>query len=608
MKRFLAAVLAVAMLLSLAACGSSSSDDDTTETTDTTEETTETTESTETEEEAEDETEAEETSSDESEPVYGGTLTIQFDSFNTVFDPAMGEAYCYDLWYESLWCMDWSLDDPDTYDFSENVYTMDYAQGQIAESWEWDAEAMTLTVTIRDDIYFQDKTSVGMDEYDIYGGRNLTAEDVKYSYDRVTGLGSGFDEDTLVYIDSDWASKLSMLDYIEVTDTYTLVFYLNTDSETKLSDLITCDIDIIGPEWDELTDDQKSDWHYACGTGPYILTDFVADNHYTFVRNDNYYDYDERYPENQLPYLDGIVLQSYSDTTSAISAFIAGDLDYINSDTDLSDSERSQIIDNVLDCDVQTFTSYAEAMNLKITFEPFDSLEVRQAMQLAINLEEVATAYYGYDELTLADLWSSALSDFSTEWSDELIAEYTYDPEAAIALLEEAGYADGFEFTVAVSGMGNLEVFQLAKSYLAEVGITMNIETLSDMLELMTLQSDEDDERAYNDWIGNVTSVADFYQSYKADRFDWGNYFDGTEIYDLVDTLYNAASMEEQNEAAIVVNEYFLTQHWTIALSGRTEAYAYVSSELGGLENGELLNAGMFMGTITARIWNTTGE
>lgn len=588
MKKIISMLLALVMVLSLTACGSNTGGDDQTNTNNPGQE-----------QGSPDGTGNGGTPAISGEPQYGGSLTIQYDNVNTVFDPAMGEVFCYDLWAEHLWCIDWSLNDPSTYAFQENIYTMDYAQGQIADTWSWDPDAMQLTVNIRDDIYFQTKDG----EYDIYGGRNLVAEDVKYSYDRLTGKGSGFTPETLVYIDSNWESKLSMIDSIEVTDTYTLVFQLNTASEIKLSDLIVAGVDIIGHEWDELTDAQRSDWHYACGTGPFILTDFVAGNHYTFTRNDNYYDYDERYPENKLPYLDEIVLQKYGDTTSVIAGFIAGDLDYINADTSLSNSERNQILDNAANCSVQTFVSFAEAMNVKFNAAPFDDINVRKAVQLAINLEEINADYYGYDTLALAGLWSPGRSDYQSDRRAELMEEYRYDPEAAKELLAQAGYPDGFEFTVAVSGMANMDVYQMAKSYLAAVGIQMNIETLSDMMELFILQGDENDSRAYNDWLGNANNMADVYQGYKPDRFPWGNYFNDTDVVDIVTRAYNAETAAQQAEYAKELEEYVLSQHWSIALSGQTNKYAYVSSSLGGLENGELLNAGLFMGTITARLW-----
>ena len=319
---------------------------------------------------AENAPEAEPVAAEPGEPVYGGSATLYYSDFNTVFDPAMGEQYTYSLWLEYLFTMDWEADDDGL--FKNNNFTLDTAQGQIAKEWTWDPDTCDFTVTIRDDIYFQEKAP----EYDIFHARNLTAADVKYSYDRVIGIGSGFDADNYVVIDGDWRNRLlgdldpnfsasgepsgesseepaeeapaeaPDRDFIEVIDDYTLVFHMASASEIALSDFIIAQVNITGPEWDTLTDEQKLDWHYACGTGPYILTDYVADNHYTFTKNENYYDYDERYPENKLPYLDTITLQKYGDSTSVLSDFFAGKLDYVSQYANLSDSEITQLTAN----------------------------------------------------------------------------------------------------------------------------------------------------------------------------------------------------------------------------------------------------------------------
>lgn len=537
-------------------------------------------------------------------PTYGGELTLSFNDFNTVFDPAMGEQYTYSLWLEYLFTLDWELNDPAAYPFKANSYTLDQAQGQIADSWQWDPAAKTFTVTIRDDIYFQEKAA----EYDIFHARNLTAEDVKYSYDRVTGRGSGFDESNYVVIDGDWRQRLNMLESVEVLDTYTVAFHLNTDSETKLSELIIAQVNITGAEWDTLTEDQKRDWHYACGTGPYILTDYVADNHYTFQRNDNYYDHDERYPENKLPYLDSLVLQKYGDSTSILSSFIAGKLDYINLNSGLSDSEKTQLTNNQ-DCQVYHFDTAADGIGLKLNQAPFNDIRVRVAMQKAINLEEVAAAFYGYDELTLPGLWDPALAGWTTvgTWSDEVMDDFAYDPTAAKQLLADAGYPNGFSFTVAIDAMANQELFELAKGYFAEVGIQMEITVLSDMSEGRQVQGSRDDPRQYNMQMGTGADAGFVFQTYATTGFAYCNYADDAKFDELLLAVRDAASPAEQAEAAQACEEYYVENHFLIAIGGMTDAQEYYSARVGGMENGELLSAYHFFKTISARIWNSEG-
>ena len=44
------------------------------------------------------------------------------------------------------------------------------------------------------------------------------------------------------------------------------------------------------------------DWRTLVGTGSYLLTDWVEGSSLTYEKNPNYWGYDEKYPENRLPY------------------------------------------------------------------------------------------------------------------------------------------------------------------------------------------------------------------------------------------------------------------------------------------------------------------
>ena len=554
-------------------------------------------------------------------PVYGGEATLYYSDFSTVFDPAMGEQYTYSLWLEYLFTMDWSRNDPEA--FKNNNFTLDYAQGQIADSWTWDPVACDFTVTIRDDIYFQQKDA----PYDIFGGRNLTAADVKYSYDRVMGTGSGFTEDNYVVIDADWRTRLMgyfdadysasgepeesasadpsaepARDYIEVLDDYTLVFHLASASEIKLSEFIIAQVNITGPEWDTLTEEQKLDWHYACGTGPYILADYVADNHFTLTKNENYYDTDERYPENKLPYIDTIVLQKYSDTTSVLSDFLSGNLDYVSKTAALSDSEASQLKANAA-VQAYVYPYQAEGLGLKLNQAPFNDARVRIALQKAINLEELAAAGYCAD--SYPGLWDMGQTGWSSvpDWSEELKAEYTYDPEAAKALLAEAGYPNGFSFTVGVDPTGNLEIFELAKGYFAKIGVTMEIDPLADMSEGRNVQGNADDPRMFNLNLASGSDAGFAFQTYATTGFAYCFYADDTEFDALLAATRDAATPAEQMAAAHAADMHFCGQHIIIALTGPTNIEEFYSGRIHGMENGELLSAYHFFKTIPARLW-----
>jgi len=49
-----------------------------------------------------------------------------------------------------------------------------------------------------------------------------------------------------------------------------------------------------------------SDWHHAIGTGSFFMKEFVSGSHATLIKDPNYRGFDERHPENRVPYLDTI--------------------------------------------------------------------------------------------------------------------------------------------------------------------------------------------------------------------------------------------------------------------------------------------------------------
>lgn len=545
------------------------------------------------------------------EPVYGGSATIYYQNFNEVFDPAMSESYTYSLWLEGLWAPDWGLNDPSEYNFDANFLPLEYISGQIADSWEWVKNGdgtSDLYVTLRDDVYFQQKDG----KYDIFGGRALTAEDVKFSYDRLFGTSDDASAE-MAYYGVSWSSVFTgVFDFesgrvVDVVDDHQVVFHLISESEAILEILMNTQVNITGVEWDTLTDDQKADWHYACGTGPYVLTDYEPDSFYKYERNENYYDYDERHPENCLPYLDSLTLTAIGDAASIQSSFIAGNLDYISLDANLSADQYAQIIAGLGgDVQVLSYDSNAAGIALKVNQKPFDDIRVRKALQMAINLEEINAAYYDYETpLNLAGLWIAPRSDWSSqdEWSDELKAEFSYDPEGAKALLAEAGYPDGFTFTCVLNPNADQDLYLLVKSYFAAIGVNMELEPVSDMMECNNISGDADDPRMINQNIADLEAADGAVFMYGSTGFANPIHHTDTEFDEMLNQAAVAATNDEAAQYAKAADLRFAESHWVIACSGTTVKNELLSSRIGGLENGERISYASFTRTFLARIW-----
>ena len=106
-------------------------------------------------------------------------VTLYYPMFYNTFDPANANDYCYLMMYESLFAMDYGSE---VNDFSSMYQNAESVTGQLAESYDWNADTGVLTVTGRDGVFFQEGKQVG------YSGRQLLASDVAYSYQRLLGL------------------------------------------------------------------------------------------------------------------------------------------------------------------------------------------------------------------------------------------------------------------------------------------------------------------------------------------------------------------------------------------------------------------------------------
>ncbi len=594
--KLLALLLALAMVAALAGCGSSGTSSGSSGDTAT---------SSSTEGDTSDDA-ANETQPDSGEPVYGGNLNCYYNSdIDAYFDPAIGDTVCWNLFLEGLW----SYDETSGFAMNSDNLPTSALKGQLADSWVVDEEAATLTVTLKDNVYFQTLD----EEYDYYGGRQLVASDVKWTYDRLCGLGSGYD--TPMETESNWAGLLSMLVSVEAPDDLTVVFYLTSGDEVTVENFMTQFVKIGGPEWDTLTDEQKSDWHYACGTGPYLISAFEAGQRVVLTKNENYYDYDERYPENKLPYLDTITFQYIADSTNIVTQFTSGNLDWFGYRANLiNDSEAAQIAASgvsyyTLDMDV----AQPEYLALKCNTEPFNDIRVRQALQLAINLEEIHSAYLGLDgDVQLSALWNPNTTEWSTvdSWSDELIAEYSYDPERAVELLTEAGYPDGFEFTVVLCSTDNdYDLWLLAQEYWAAIGVTCNFETVDNFMESKTIGNDESDTRSTaSTGAGAVNSITAAINQTVDGGWAAGLWHGDQEYADILNGMQTVTTLEEQVDLALQADQIYAEQHWTINLTGLKTVTEYCNSRVAGIPDGSRLYSGKAAGVLFSHVWVTDGQ
>jgi peptide/nickel transport system substrate-binding protein len=221
-----------------------------------------------------------------------------------------------------------------------------------------------------------------------------------------------------------------------------------------------------------------------------MLTDVVEGVSMTFTRNPDYWGYDEKYPDNRLPYIDELTGLVMTEEATIVAGLRSGSIDYIGlpggggaflSSIDQAESLREKNPELVL-----TAWAYRSenAVQFKMMEPPFNDVNVRAAMQMALDPESINDTYYkGFADTTPRTRIGDALAGYTVpfdEWPEDLKREYAYDPQEAERLLDAAGYprgADGIRFKTDLTIIDLLDVdyYQLAAEYWKGIGVDVGI-------------------------------------------------------------------------------------------------------------------------------------
>ena len=218
------------------------------------------------------------------------------------------------------------------------------------------------------------------------------------------------------------------------------------------------------------------DWHHAIGTGPFILTDFVDNSSATLVKNSDYWGYDERYPQNKLPYVNSLNVLIIANMPTALAAMRAGKIDEISGvSTTLAQNMQ------VTNPSIQQISipGPAGTIDPRNDVAPFTDIRVREAMQMAVNVPEIAQSYYGGTAdpypVSLTSRYMTGWGDPYPDWLADLQAQYAYNPTQAKQLLAQAGFPNGFNTDIVADNSGDINELLIVQSEFAAVGINMSI-------------------------------------------------------------------------------------------------------------------------------------
>ena len=311
----------------------------------------------------------------------------------------------------------------------------------LVESYEVQESGKVYIFNIRQGVTFHDGTA-------------FNAEAVKWNIEQTQAAG----------IHTVYASVESM----EVVDEYTLkinlsnadLFFLTTLSCSQASYMVSPSaVQANGEEW-AIT--------HPVGTGPFVMESWEYGVETVFTRNENYWGVDEE--GNQLPYLDGINFKFVPEEVSVTTSFENGEIDMLRHLSTVALAE--------LEPDFNT-TVYAYPSGAFYLWFPtnidgsaFQDLKVRQAVSYALDMPTIISSLYGSEFFAVNQLSYPG----SILW-DDTIEGYEYNPEKAKELLAEAGYPNGLKTSIIIeNNEQNSALCETMKSYLADVGIDMEID------------------------------------------------------------------------------------------------------------------------------------
>ena len=316
--------------------------------------------------------------------------------------------------------------------------------------------ATTYVVTLRKGVHFHGKPPVN--------ARELTAEDVKFTFERLPG--------------SPEERLFPTLKRVTTPDRYTVQFELSAPFSAFVSNLAATTMYIYAKEAGKPTTDGGRDYTAAdtvIGTGPFTLEEYREKQRIVFKRNPTYF-------ETGRPYLDGVEVYFIADSSAQLAALRTGKVDLIpvaaGQGLPHSLAAEARAIPGATVIKQSLFQTSENVIG-RLDQKPWSELGVRRAVSLAIDRAALMKAMYPEG----ADLISGPIPvtsryNIPVDKLGEAAAFYRYDPAAARALLAEAGYPAGFKtklYTTVGYGPEYVSRTELLKDMLSKIGIDASI-------------------------------------------------------------------------------------------------------------------------------------
>lgn len=404
----------------------------------------------------------------------------------------------------------------------------------LATDWTNSDDGLTYTFHLREDVKFND-------------GTPFNAEAVKLYFDNmksVIGTSSNY-------------GQLDMLtSEITVDDEYTVSFHLTRPYYNVLNDL-----SMVMPRWilsaSAFNEDGSLNSEYLMnhtpGTGPYMFKS-VNDTatEYTFVRNPNYW--------GEEPDVDSFTVKVIPE--SKVAAMRAGEVDFIiGSDTlDAASYQELSSTEGITGV-ISDFDFVTEFIALNDEVAPLDDINIRKAIQMAIDKESIAQNIY-------SGLRTEADSVMPTDmpYCEVDVTTPSYDMDAAIELMDKSGWTDTdgdgirekdgkkLSFTITYPSTG---VYDKVVLFFQDSMKKLGIEITTNPIDLMAFM-----QQVFTEGNYEITAYMSYWFPYDpytfvANMYPSTDYTDASGIYSTDPQIAKAlATMSEEEAKELIAGLY----------------------------------------------------
>jgi peptide/nickel transport system substrate-binding protein len=370
----------------------------------------------------------------------------------------------------------------------------------LAESWDVSDDGLTYTFHLQPDVTFHD-------------GTPLTADDVVWSISEAIGP------------DSKSARKSDLLVITQATAVDDATVRLDLSRPSQGLTFYLASVTVVKDGDTELTSDN--------GTGPYRFVEWVQGDHLTIEKNDGYW--------GEPAQNAGVTFRFFQDTTALNNALLTGDLDLVIAED--SPDQLVQFQDNPDFTITEGTSTTKQIWAFNDREAPFSDVRVRQALYKAVDREAILSAVWdGYGQVI------GSMVPPTDPWYVDQADVHGYDPDAAEALLAEAGVTD---LTISVDYIPDdttEAILALLTKNLAAVGVTLTPNPVDDATWYQKVYTDHDFSTTL---MGHVNPRDVLW--YANPDFYWG--YDNPQVQQLVTAADQAATEAEQVELLTRVNE-----------------------------------------------------